>query len=166
MASGKRKKTDVDREEERDIDLEPTCTICLQQYSHRTFLRPCYHSFCFYCIKSWINVANSVCPICRQTIKSLVYNVDEEEDTFDEYNLEEKGSNKLHEPILFKRKYTSPEERIRLERSQVYKGILKPVSYPEPLRRHEQFTIITPEYIPRVISPLIHNVCMILITAL
>lgn len=145
MSSRKRRKSDIETEE-----LKPTCSICLQQFSNRTFLRPCYHSFCFYCIKSWINVSNSACPVCRQTITSLVYNIDDEENTFDEYSLKDKGNSKYHDPPLYKRKYTSPEERIRIERSNVYKGVLKPSSYPEPLPRHENFTVITPEYIPRV----------------
>jgi hypothetical protein len=150
MSSGKRKKIDLEREE-LEFEQLPTCSICIQEYSNRTFLRPCYHSFCFTCIRHWINIASSVCPICRQQINSLIYNIDEEENTFDEYHLKDKGNNKNHDPPLYtKRKYTTPEERLRIERTQIYKGQIKPSSYPEPLPKHADFSIITPEYIPRV----------------
>jgi hypothetical protein len=153
LIRGKRKKLDIEREEEEEQELVPTCTICIQEYSNRTFLRPCYHSFCFTCIKHWINIDNCsvVCPICRQQINSLVYNIDDEENTFDEYHLKDKGSNKLHDPPLRRRRYyTTPEERLKLERKQVYKGVIHAIKYPDPLPKHENFTMITPEHIPRV----------------
>lgn len=149
MLMGKRKKIDIEREE-TDHELLPTCSICIQEYSNRTFLRPCYHSFCFTCIRHWINIASSVCPICRQQVESLVYNIDDEENTFEEYHLKDKGSNKNHDPPLNKRKYSSPAERLKIERTQIYKGQLKPLSYPETLPKYADFTIITPEHIPRV----------------
>ncbi|GAA5799318.1 hypothetical protein EDC94DRAFT_618347 [Helicostylum pulchrum] len=142
---GKRKYNE--REEQA---LLPTCTICIQEYSNRTFLRPCYHSFCFTCIRHWINIASAICPVCRQHIDSLVYNIDEEENSFDEYHLKDIGNAKSHDPPLYsKRKYSTPEERLKIERTQVYKGLIQPVSYPDPLPKHVNFTIITPEYIPR-----------------
>lgn len=146
--SGKRKIYDQEQEQE-ELEIIPTCTICLQEYSNRTFLRPCYHSFCFHCIRHWINIASSVCPICRQSINSLVYNIDDEENSFDEYYLKDKGNKKQHDPPLYKKKYTTPEERLRIERRNVYKGIVQADRYPDPLPRHVNFTIITPEYIPR-----------------
>lgn len=150
MASigGKRKIYDQEQEQE-ESEIIPTCTICLQEYSNRTFLRPCYHSFCFHCIRHWINIASSVCPICRQSINSLVYNIDDEENAFDEYYLKDKGNKKEHDPPLYKKKYTTPEERLRIERRNVYKGVVQVDRYPDPLPRHVDFTVITPEYIPR-----------------
>ena len=123
----------------------------IQEYSKRTFLRPCYHSYCFTCIRHWINIASSVCPVCRQQVDSLIYNIDDEENTFDEYHLKDKGTNKTHDPPLYpKRRYTTPEERLRLERSQIYKGTMKATSYPAALPQHIDLVVITPEYIPRV----------------
>ncbi|KAI8878447.1 hypothetical protein K501DRAFT_297633 [Backusella circina FSU 941] len=144
MASEKRKR------DKQDTDSPtPQCSICIQEYSNRTFLRPCYHSFCFVCIRHWINIT-SQCPICRQEISSLVYNIDEDEDTFDEYHLKDKGNKKDHDPPLRKaRRYVSPTERIILERSKLYKGKLTPSTYPPPLQKNHSFTIITPEHIPR-----------------
>jgi hypothetical protein len=145
--SGKRKNLDIDEEEKEPI---PTCTICIQEYSNRTFLRPCYHSFCFACIRHWINMASCSCPVCRQHINSLVYNIDDEENTFDEYHVKDKGNNKTHDPPLKQRRFTTPEERLKFERTQVYKGLIQPTEYPDPLPKHVNFTVITPEYIPRV----------------
>lgn len=147
---GKRKKIDIEKER-IESELLPTCTICIQEYSNRTFTRPCYHSFCFTCIRHWINIASAICPICRQEINSLVYNINDEENTFDEYHLKDKGTEKTHNPPLYpKQRYKSPEERLKIERNQLYKGLIHPVNYPDPLPRHENFTVITPEYIPRV----------------
>lgn len=149
--SKKRKKIDIERQEQQEGKLIPSCSICIQEYSNRTWLRPCYHSFCFTCIKHWINIANSICPICRQQVNSLVYNIDDEENTFDEYHLKDKGNNKLHDPPLHnKKKFNTPEERLKIERTQIYKGLVHAIKYPDPLPKHESFTIITPDYIPRV----------------
>lgn len=128
----------------------PKCSICMHRYTNETFLRPCFHSFCFECICYWINITpdSAHCPICRQKIKSLVYNVDEEEDDFDEYFLNDQK--KHHEPPLHRKRTLSPTEKIRLQRRQVYKGLFTTCHYPEPLSRHVDFTVITPEHIPRV----------------
>jgi hypothetical protein len=80
----------------------------------------------------------------------MVYNIDEDEDNFDEYHLKDKGNKKEHDPPLWKsRRYMSPTERIVLERSKLYKGKATPSSYPPPLQKNHTFTIITPEHIPR-----------------
>lgn len=90
------------------------------------------------------------CPVCRQPFHSIVYNIDEEDNTFDEYHLKDRGNSNMHNPPLYKRRYATPEERLRIERRNVYQGLIQPVRYPEPLPRHQAFSIITPEYIPRV----------------
>ncbi|RCH93991.1 hypothetical protein CU098_010339 [Rhizopus stolonifer] len=145
---GKRKRVDIEKQP-TEIELKPTCTICLERFENRTFIRPCYHSFCFQCIRHWINIASSQCPVCRQVIDSLVYNVNDEENTFDEYHLKDKGNKKQHDPPLNRIKYNSPEKRIQIERQKVYRGLLKAASYPEPLPQHADFTVLTPDYIPR-----------------
>ncbi|KAG1048509.1 hypothetical protein G6F46_004375 [Rhizopus delemar] len=139
----------------------PKCSICMHRYTNETFLRPCFHSFCFECICYWINITpdSAHCPICRQKIKSLVYNVDEEEDDFDEYFLNDQK--KHHEPPLHRKRTLSPTEKIRLQRRQVYKGLFTTCHYPEPLSRHVDFTVITPEHIPRASIFLGHELAAI-----
>jgi hypothetical protein len=131
---------------------QPTCSICLQPYNNRTFTRPCYHSFCFSCICHWMNMATTIasCPVCRQPFYSIIYNIDEECNIFDEYYLKDRGNSNMHDPPLYKRRYATLEERLQIERSNVYQGLVHPVSYPESLPRHQAFSIMTPEYIPRV----------------
>ncbi|KAI8354581.1 hypothetical protein EDC96DRAFT_268278 [Choanephora cucurbitarum] len=148
---GKRKRIDNEKQDPEFL-LKPTCTICLESYENRTYVRPCFHSFCFQCIRHWINIASSQCPVCRQAINSFVYNINEEDNAFDEYHLKDKGEKKLHDPPLNIKKYDSPEKRIRLERQKIYRGLVKPTSYPEPLPQHAQFEVLTTEYIPRVSS--------------
>jgi hypothetical protein len=132
---------------------QPICSICLQPYYNRTFTRPCYHSFCFSCICHWMNMDATIvvcCPVCRQPFHSIVYNIDEEDNTFDEYHLKDRGNSNTHDPPLYKRRYATPEELVRIERSNVHQGLVHPLRYPEPLARHQAFSIMTPEYIPRV----------------
>ncbi|RCH80562.1 hypothetical protein CU097_000776, partial [Rhizopus azygosporus] len=128
----------------------PKCSICMQTYSNETFLRPCFHSFCFECICYWINITpeSANCPICRQSIQSLVYNVDEENNDFDEYFLKDRQY-ETHEPPLRRKRTLSPGEKIKLQRKQVYKELYHQTHYPESLPRHANLTIITPEHIPR-----------------
>lgn len=132
-------------------NIKPKCSICMQTYSNETFLRPCFHSFCFECICYWINITpeSANCPICRQSIQSLVYNVDEENNDFDEYFLKDRQY-ETHEPPLRRKRTLSPGEKIKLQRKQVYKGLYHQTHYPESLPRHANLTIITPEHIPRV----------------
>ncbi|KAI8982097.1 hypothetical protein BDF20DRAFT_451254 [Mycotypha africana] len=131
------------------LSIKPKCSICLQVYSNRTYTRPCFHSFCFHCICQWINTASTLCPICRQTIDSFVYNINEEKETFSEYFLKDKGNRKLHEPPLRKKNYVTYEQKKRIERKQMYEGHLHVLHYPEPLDKHRQLTVIEPQHIPR-----------------
>ncbi|KAL0087922.1 hypothetical protein J3Q64DRAFT_1735159 [Phycomyces blakesleeanus] len=69
-----------------EIPSTSPCPICLQVPDNQTYLKPCYHSFCFSCILKWINIT-PCCPLCKQLIDTLVYNVDEDKGTFQEYTL-------------------------------------------------------------------------------
>lgn len=48
------------------MEDEFTCIICQDLFINSTTL-PCAHSFCEYCLKSWLQ-KKSNCPICRQPI--------------------------------------------------------------------------------------------------
>lgn len=48
------------------MEDEFTCIICQDLFINSTTL-PCAHSFCEYCLKSWLQKKNN-CPICRQPI--------------------------------------------------------------------------------------------------
>ena len=48
------------------MEDEFTCIICQDLFIHSTTL-PCAHSFCEYCLTSWLQKKNN-CPICRQPI--------------------------------------------------------------------------------------------------
>ncbi|KAL9954152.1 hypothetical protein ACROYT_G041653 [Oculina patagonica] len=48
------------------MEDEFTCIICQDLFINSTTL-PCAHSFCEYCLQSWLQKKNN-CPICRQPI--------------------------------------------------------------------------------------------------
>lgn len=48
------------------MEDEFTCIICQDLFINSTTL-PCAHSFCEYCLQTWLLKKNN-CPICRQTI--------------------------------------------------------------------------------------------------
>lgn len=52
------------------LPLISKCAICLRKLKHPVKLIPCFHFFCFKCIKNW-QAYNNSCPICRQTIRDI-----------------------------------------------------------------------------------------------
>ncbi|KAI7854205.1 hypothetical protein BDC45DRAFT_569322 [Circinella umbellata] len=126
-------------------NIKPTCSICIQPYIRRTFLQPCYHSFCFTCIRQWINIAPN-CPLCKQAIDSLIYNMDERTNTFQEYVLHDHDNhNPSPEPPP-----TSLQDRILPVRRQIYYTQYKNVIYPPVANRFAHVQYITPNHIPKV----------------
>ncbi|KAI8388748.1 uncharacterized protein BYT42DRAFT_611752 [Radiomyces spectabilis] len=136
------------RASEDDTLPSPSCPICLQIYVNRTFLRPCYHSFCFSCIRHWINILPS-CPLCKQVIECLIYNIDDDKNTFQEYQLSTKADDEKHDPPLQLPSLTA-EERQRIRRAKIYRTPIPAISYPKPLPRLKEVKYITPEHIPRI----------------
>ena len=126
-------------------NIKPTCSICIQPYIRRTFLQPCYHSFCFTCIRQWINIAPN-CPLCKQAIDSLIYNMDETTNTFQEYVLHDHDH---HDPSP-EPPPTSLQDRILPIRRQIYYTHYKNIIYPPVANRFARVQYITPEHIPKV----------------
>ncbi|KAG2223059.1 hypothetical protein INT45_008260 [Circinella minor] len=124
--------------------IKPTCSICIQPYIRRTFLQPCYHSFCFTCIRQWINIAPN-CPLCKQAIDSLIYNMDETTNTFQEYVLHDHDH---HNPSP-ELPPTSLQDRILPLRRQIYYTQYKNVIYPPVANRFAHVQYITPVHIPK-----------------
>lgn len=81
---------DNNEEEEKDDDDLITCPICLEYYSNKTLLNPCYHAFCYECIKFWSKVSQN-CPLCKQTFNFAIYNI-KDEYNFDKIYFGEDGS--------------------------------------------------------------------------
>lgn len=58
------------------------CPICLQGYTDRTLLYPCFHAFCFTCICTWFNSQTSTnnevlqsCPMCKQSVSYGIHEI-------------------------------------------------------------------------------------------
>lgn len=135
----------------------PSCPICLQPYTHRSYLRPCYHSFCIDCIRQWFKVGK-VCPLCKQHVTSVVYNVGEKSGTFLEYNFN--GLPHIPEAIYEQAvrsapSQTSPSEtagqRALTHRRRIYHDSMIPdPGYPSVSRRHLNTTYVLPYHIAKV----------------
>lgn len=148
MHTGKRKRAPLSKQQPRDpLPPEPTCSICMQSYTRRTFLQPCFHSYCFLCIRQWINIVPQ-CPLCKQGIDSLIYNIDEEANTFQEYTL---ADNKVHNPPEEPPEMTL-QDRVVMARRQLYQSPVssEKVSYPPPQPRYAHIQLVTPELMPKV----------------
>lgn len=48
-------------------DSSLICPICLESLSEKRYLTKCGHSYCHYCLDSWIE-KNKSCPTCRQDL--------------------------------------------------------------------------------------------------
>ncbi|KAI9494876.1 hypothetical protein BDB00DRAFT_816184 [Zychaea mexicana] len=130
---------------------KPTCSICIQPYIRRTFLQPCYHSFCFQCIRQWINIVPN-CPLCKQLVDSLVYNMDETTKTFQEYSLAANAaSDSPHDPSPEPPPTTLQDSVLPLRRQMyLHPRSFSRVIYPPVLNRFAGVHYITPEHIPKV----------------
>ncbi|KAI9277119.1 hypothetical protein BDA99DRAFT_600902 [Phascolomyces articulosus] len=126
---------------------KPTCSICIQPFIRRTFLQPCCHSFCFTCIRQWINIVPN-CPLCKEAIDSLVYNMDETNNTFQEYVLHDHDH---HHPSPDPPP-TTLKDRILPLRRQMYHHTpsFRQVIYPPVAHRFARVHYILPEHIPKV----------------
>lgn len=54
------------------------CSVCLNSFVNKSYLAPCYHSYCFICIRRWFQIQSKTgelcCPLCKCTPLHLVYN--------------------------------------------------------------------------------------------
>ena len=55
-------------------DVTAQCSICLDAITLKAVLHPCFHQFCHTCIFEWYK-KKEVCPVCRQTIHKIIYNI-------------------------------------------------------------------------------------------
>lgn len=50
------------------------CPICLKEFNEELCKTNCSHEFCSNCLDLWFNKKRSDCPVCREPIKSFIYN--------------------------------------------------------------------------------------------
>lgn len=68
----KNEETD-DAETQNKSETKSQCNICLETQKQPKKLK-CNHTFCWECIKEWYEHGeNKDCPLCRETIQSLIY---------------------------------------------------------------------------------------------
>lgn len=73
-------------ESARPESPEPTCSICLSDtIENKSFTDSCFHTFCFVCLVEWSKV-KAVCPLCKQSFKSIIHNVRTLDD-YDRYDI-------------------------------------------------------------------------------
>ncbi|CAN0307069.1 unnamed protein product, partial [Bubo scandiacus] len=58
---------------------EWSCPICGESQDGVAYVTPCLHQFCLGCIVRWTKRRLS-CPLCRQTVITIIYSVRSEED--------------------------------------------------------------------------------------
>ncbi|KAJ6216768.1 hypothetical protein RDWZM_007925 [Blomia tropicalis] len=63
-----------------------SCPICLESIESASFTNQCRHVFCYECIKEWTSLHDQ-CPLCRQPIQFVCYNIRSEDD-FDRFDIE------------------------------------------------------------------------------
>ncbi|KAI8062166.1 hypothetical protein BC940DRAFT_128729 [Gongronella butleri] len=144
-------------------DKRSRCTVCLQSFDNETFLRPCFHSFCFVCIRQWLNVTPS-CPLCKQAIDALIYHIDDDTTSYQEYKVDPRAT-KHHPPSQPPPRATAPQ-RWNLRRRHLYRHLLPVVDYPQPPSTHASpVTLVEPRHIPKVLPFLRGELLAILGTA-
>ena len=60
-------------------ETEWSCPICRDTEDDVAYVTPCLHQFCLGCILRWAK-RNPSCPLCRQTVKTIISSVRSEKD--------------------------------------------------------------------------------------
>ena len=60
-------------------ETEWSCPICRDAEDDVAYVTPCLHQFCLGCIVRWAK-RNPSCPLCRQTVKTIISSVRSEKD--------------------------------------------------------------------------------------
>ncbi|EGD78993.1 hypothetical protein PTSG_01964 [Salpingoeca rosetta] len=61
-------------EQDAHGDEQESCPICLDALNDKALLDGCFHSFCFECIMSWLNVSRT-CPLCKAPVSSVIHSI-------------------------------------------------------------------------------------------
>ncbi|RIB14441.1 hypothetical protein C2G38_2040182 [Gigaspora rosea] len=81
------------------------CPICLHNFQDRSYLDPCYHSFCVSCIRTWLSISPK-CPLCKSKIEFIVHDINESNGTFRKFYVgDSKDYNEIHRQKLKRRKW-------------------------------------------------------------
>ncbi|ORX53161.1 hypothetical protein DM01DRAFT_1336353 [Hesseltinella vesiculosa] len=130
------------------------CTICLQQFDNETFVRQCFHSFCFLCIRQWINITPT-CPLCKNPAEALIYNVNEKTQNYQEYKVDPNATK--HNPSRSQPVQTRQSlQHWQLRRRHMYQNLFPYLFCPPPQAPMQSLTVIEPHHIPKLI-PFIQN---------
>ncbi|XP_010724457.1 E3 ubiquitin-protein ligase Topors-like [Meleagris gallopavo] len=62
-----------------DAPTDSRCPMCLDRFESIVYLDPCWHKFCFRCIREWSKF-KADCPLCQQPFFSLCHTVHAEDD--------------------------------------------------------------------------------------
>eukprot|EP01135_Chromosphaera_perkinsii_P006026 Nk52_evm4s382 gene=Nk52_evmTU4s382 len=66
----------MDKEGDQDaVNVPWRCCICFEEVLRdRSYVDPCFHSFCLGCVRNWLRRSRS-CPLCKCRIEVIVHNV-------------------------------------------------------------------------------------------
>ncbi|KAL4437117.1 hypothetical protein ABPG75_004256 [Micractinium tetrahymenae] len=69
---------DKDASDVEDAEEHPTCPICLVdiiELSEKAVVTTCMHTFCHSCIDRWLSHHKRICPLCKQRVSSVIYDI-------------------------------------------------------------------------------------------
>ncbi|CAG8845101.1 20210_t:CDS:2, partial [Gigaspora margarita] len=97
------------------------CPICLHNFQDRSYLDPCYHSFCVSCIRTWLSISPK-CPLCKSKIEFIVHDINESNGTFKKFYVgDSKDYNEIHRQKL----------KQTIDRIKIYNKNLLPKNVPQ-----------------------------------
>ncbi|CAG8738908.1 9286_t:CDS:1, partial [Cetraspora pellucida] len=86
-------------------DTCSVCPICLHNFQDRSYLDPCYHSFCVSCIHRWLSISPK-CPLCKSKIEFIVHDINESNGTFRKFYVgDSRNYNEIHRKKLKRKKW-------------------------------------------------------------
>ncbi|CAG8606211.1 5337_t:CDS:1 [Paraglomus brasilianum] len=130
----------LDIQTDRNEDDTSHCPICLHSIVNLSYLYPCYHCYCFSCIRQWLTVVVQ-CPLCKKSADFIIHDVDEAKGTFERLQLsQDSKSDKHYQPSsLSDQAWDSEDGAVSLsmsglhQRRRVYTNNLHVMNFPAHL---------------------------------
>ncbi|CAG8579189.1 11037_t:CDS:1 [Paraglomus occultum] len=126
----------LDIQTDRNEDDTSQCPICLHSIVNLSYLYPCYHCYCFSCIRQWLTICLE-CPLCKKSVDFIIYDVDEAKGTFEKLQvLQDRKSDKNCQPWLSDQAWDTEDGVISLstsdlhQRRRIYTNNLYVVNFP------------------------------------
>lgn len=111
-----KKDLNMEKPEDKTLERDAECSICLGEKQNKAMVGSCFHSFCFKCITDWSKTARE-CPLCRNVFSEIYHDI-KDDNTFETFRLKRPWTNEGTSPFStdYSDIFNTEEAHLRLNR--------------------------------------------------